>query len=363
MAINAQLPVNSVSFGYVSYQILTELHKRNLDVNYFPIGPADVSSFNKITPEFVSWLQSAGSNALKLFKKTDKTLRLWHINGSHESVGTDQVLLTFMELDNITDTERNILNQQKAVIVTSEETKQVFIDGGVTVPVHYIPLGYDTTYFNKTNRKYYADDVTSWLISGKCEARKKTPEVIRAWLKKFGNNNKHVLNLSIYNTFLKEEDNKAWFNQICEGKKYFNVNYLPYVKTLSELNDIYNCADIVMDMSTAEGWSLPSFHTLGLGKHAIIHNASAMKGWANHENSVLVESSGKVVAKDGMFFSGEGPFNVGNFWNWEEAALFEAFDKVLQRKQVSKVNQAGLLIPKQFTWANTVDKILEVLNS
>jgi glycosyltransferase involved in cell wall biosynthesis len=272
------------------------------------------------------------------------------------------VLLTFFELDQIQETERNILNQQKAVIVTSEETKQVFVDGGVTVPVHYVPLGYDTEHFYKTSRKYYADDVTSWLVAGKLEKRKATAETIQAWLKKFGNNHKHVLNLSIYNSFVKKEDNEAWFNQICGGKKYFNVNYLPYVKTLGELNDIYNCSQIVIDMSRGEGHSYPSFHTLGLGKHAIIHNASAMKGWANAENAVLVESSGKIKAADGMFFPEDGPFNVGNLWNWEESALMEAFDKVMERKNANKINEAGLLIPQNFTWSKTVDKILEIIS-
>lgn len=363
MELNLQLPVNNLSFGFVSYQILNELHKRGQAIHYFPIGPVDLSSFNKITPEFVSWLQNAGNNALRDYKKTNPTLRLWHINQSQESVGRDQVLLTFFELDQIQETERNILNQQKSIIVTSEEARQVFIDGGVTVPVHYVPLGYDTDHFYKTSRKYYADDITSWGLFGKAERRKSTTEVIQAWLKKFGNNHKHVLNLSIYNGFLSKEQNEAWFNQMCGGKKYFNINYIPYVKTLSELNDLYNAVDVALELSKNEGWSLPSFHTLGLGKHAIVHDASAMRGWANAENAVLVESSGKIKAADGMFFPESGPFNVGNFWNWEESALMEAFDKVLERKNANKINEAGLLIPQNFTWKNTVDKILEILNN
>jgi hypothetical protein len=91
-------------------------------------------------------------------------------------------------------------------------------------------------------------------------------------------------------------------------------------------------------MSRGEGWSLPSFHTVGLGKHAIIHNCSSLKGWANKENAVLVEPRGKVKAVDGIFFSGQGPFNVGNFWNWDEEDFMKALDQVVERKKMNKIN-------------------------
>jgi hypothetical protein len=168
----------------------------------------------------------------------------------------------------------------------------------------------------------------------------------------------HMLHLSVFNTFLSPEQNAQWLNQIFEGKKYNNVVVLPYVQNLSQLNDIYNAADIVLDLSKNEGWSLPSFHTLGLGKHAVIHNASAMKGWANSENAVLVETSGKMKAVDNMFFSGQGDFNIGNFWTWSEPDLMAAFDKVMERKQANKLNRAGLKLREQFTWEKTVDTIL-----
>lgn len=363
MNLNLSAALNNLSFGYVGYQLLREFHLRKFNVSYFPIGAPDLSAFNKLDPALGHWIQNSLNSSLPKYSRQNPTLKQWHINGSQESVGRNQVLLTFHEVDSITAVEKNILNNQQAIIVSSQETKENFERDGVTVPVHFIPLGYDSDYFHLTKKKYHEESITSWLIAGKVEMRKATQEAVRAWLKKFGNNPAHILHLSIFNPFFKPEDNQKIFEMICEGKRYTNVNYLPYTKTLSELNDIYNCADIVMDMSLAEGWSLPSFHTVGLGKHAIIHNASSLKGWANEDNAVLVQPTGKKRAVDGVFFSGQGPFNVGNFWNWDEKDLLAAFDAVLERKAKNKVNEAGLRLQEQFTWAKTVDQIVNVLNA
>lgn len=360
MTINAHLAINNLSFGFCSFQILRELWKKNVEVNLFPIGGnIDLSSFNKAEPELVNWIHNSAKNAHKNFSRKNPTFRLWHIRGAEESVGEKQGLFTFYELvDGLTPTETNILNNQDVVFVSSEETKNTFEENGVKSKVVYCPLGYDTLHFNKLNKKYYDDNVTCWLISGKAEVRKSTPETIRAWVKKFGNNSAHILHLSVFNPFLSPEQNAQWLNQILEGKKYHNIVNLPYVQNLSQLNDVYCAADIVIDMAKNEGWSLPSFHTLGLGKHAVIHNASAMRGWANKENAVLVESSGKTKAVDGMFFSGQGDYNIGNFWTWNESDLMRAFDEVLARKAISKTNTEGLKLSEQFTWGKTVDTIL-----
>ena len=51
------------------------------------------------------------------------------------------------------------------------------------------------------------------------------------------------------------------------------------------------------------------FHSVAMGKHSVTLNASGYKQWANEENSVLVNPSGKVPVYDGMFFHEGQPYN------------------------------------------------------
>ena len=54
--MNLNIPINSVSFGQVSYNILKELKERGETPALFPIGNIDISSFNpdKDMQEYIS---------------------------------------------------------------------------------------------------------------------------------------------------------------------------------------------------------------------------------------------------------------------------------------------------------------------
>ena len=71
------------------------------------------------------------------------------------------------------------------------------------------------------------------------------------------------------------------------------LNFLGMMQKNSLYNDFLNSGNIILGMSGAEGWGLPEFQSVALGKHAVILNASAYKDWATEENSVMVESNGK----------------------------------------------------------------------
>ena len=83
-------------------------------------------------------------------------------------------------------------------------------------------------------------------------------------------------------------------------------------------NDFLNSADVILGMSGGEGWALPEFQSVAMGKHAVILNASAYKEWANEKNSVLVNPSGKIPVYDGMFFQEGAPYNQGNIYDFNE---------------------------------------------
>lgn len=364
MTLNINLPLNSLSFGHVSYNILKELYKKNIDCNIFLIGNnGDLSSFDKINPDFAKWIQNNTNKALSSYSRNDPEFRLWHISGSETSYSNDKYLFTFHECSALTPIEVNILNNQKAIFVSSNYTKQIFELNGVKTPVFYVPLGFDSENFSILNKKYYSEDIVVWSIFGKLEHRKRHEKTIRTWLKKFGNNPKHQLHLHVYNQFLSPEQNNQLLNNIFEGKRYFNVVLQPYTKTLSEFNDCLNATNIVLDMSGGEAWSLPSFHCVGLGKHAIVHNCTAMKEWANDENAILVDSSSQIEVYDGIFFHKGQPMNQGLIFDYLEIELLSAFDKVLERYNQNKINEKGFELQNKFKWEKSVDKMLSIITN
>jgi glycosyltransferase involved in cell wall biosynthesis len=359
MKLNVNVPINSVSFGFVGYQIINQLLKQDVDFDFSPIGDQiDLSSFNKRPFELQNTLTSKAANFAKVYSRKNPTLRLWHIRGSEQSIGTGNHLFTFHELDALTPAEVNILNNQEQIFLSSQESVDVFKSYGVKVPVHYVPLGYDTSHFYPT-RKKYLKDVTVFGIFGKFEKRKNTAKVIRAWLKKFGNNPKYRLHCHIYNPFFTPDQNKEIALKIVEGKEYSNINFFGYTATLGELNDSFNCCDIALDMSGGEGFSLGSFHCVGLEKKAVIHNVTAMKDWAKDSpNVTLVDPIAKIPAADGMFFAQDGDYNIGNIYQWDEEDFIKAIDLTLSKK----VQTIGSSFVMKYSWENTVNQILNKIN-
>ena len=58
-------------------------------------------------------------------------------------------------------------------------------------------------------------------------------------------------------------------------------------------------------------------------------NASAYKDWANEENAVLIEPSGKRDVYDGVFFHKGQPYNQGQIYDFNEDDLLAAAKKLL----------------------------------
>jgi len=348
---------NNLSFGNVSHNILVELHRREVNPPIFLIGnQADLSAF-KVEASFAEWLQKNAGNAMEVHSRKNPTFKLWHTQGSLESFSERQYLMTFLETSSPTPFEVNTLKNQERVFVTSKYTQQTLEDVGVK-NVSYIPLGFDSTHFYNTGKKYFQDDRIVFYLAGKWENRKASAKTLRAWVKKYGNQHKYHLHCSITNPFLKPEQMNSLIGQALEGQKYWNVNFLPFVKTNTELNEIHNSIDIHLGTSLGEGFNLPLFNSLALGKHAVVLNAHVHKDYCNDENSVLLSPNGKISCVDNMFFHTNSPYNQGEFYTFDDDEFIDACGVAVQRVEKSRGNEAGQLL-QDWTYERTVDKIIE----
>ena len=365
-SVALHLPVNSVSFGQVSILLLRMALKESLlgnfgDIAFFPIGDnVDISSQeeNAETASLLEWMKKSSSTAAATHSRRNPAFRLWHLRGSFESVSNEQSLLSFYELDSPTAAEVNAAKNSKTYF-TSKHTCEVFKAAGVDCG--FIPLAFDSYNFRDTNKQYFRDGRVTFNLCGKFEKRKHHSKTIRAWIKKFGRNTKYSLQCAIYNPFMSPEQNNSLVGEMLGGEKVFNVSFIPFLKKNSFYNDYLNSADVVLGMSGGEGWGLPEFHSVALGKHAVVMGAHGYSEWANDENAVLVKPSNKIDAYDGVFFKKGDNFNQGEIFDFDEDDFISACEVAIKRVESSRVNEAGKKLQKDFSKERFYNEIIKTL--
>lgn len=354
-SINLFAPVNNLSFGNVTYNFLKELYARDAHINFFPIGQSiDFSPFDRASDDFKSWVQDRAKDRLLEVEKEIPTLKMWHILQGEQRITPKQYLYTFYELDSPTAVERSLVNLQDHTFFSSSHAHNCFQNIGCsdTSPV---PIGFDEDFF-ETEKVYHKDKI-HFVLMGKFEKRKHTSKIIKLWLKKYGNNNDYQLTCAITNPFFKKEQMQQIIAQTMEGKSYFNINFLPYLNTNSEVNELMNSADIdLTGLSGAEGWNLPSFNMTCLGKWSMVLNATSHKDWATSENSILMESNKKIPAEDGLFFKAGQDYNQGNINDFDVDYFLSKMDEAVKKCQ--EPNTKGRELKDKFSYKKTIDCIL-----
>ena len=346
--------------------IAKEFLKRDIKFNFFPIGNnLDWSAFDSTKDDIKNYINSSFQSSYKKFNIQDISFKVWHINDSWKKMSKNKnYLLTFHELDQLTDEEVNILNSFDKIFVTSKFSKGIFEDFGVKCPVLYLPMGIDTEIFFDTKKTRPFKDIIVFSIFGKFEKRKATVKTIQAWVAKYGSNINYKLHCYVTNPFLKPEQMNQVYAQIFNNQpKPFNVDLFPYLPNNTHLNDAYNVTDIVIDMSCGESISLGSLNCIAMGKHGLIHYNSGMKDWATDENAVLVKSNGKEPVYDGMFFQQGAPWNQGNIYTYNVDDFNNACDIVVQRFNNNPVNEAGKKLQETYSFKVGVDSLLSEINS
>ncbi len=358
--LSFNLPLNSTSLGQVSLSLLRELFNRKLSINLFPIGAIDLNT-QKQDQEFFQWLQNSIVTAGKEHNKNTPTFKLWHINGSLESYSNKQVLLSFYEVDSPTATEINIIKNNDKVLFSSNYSVSLFKSLGLN-NVEFLPLAFDSTHF-KTSTKKNINGI-QFGIFGKLEPqRKRHLKTIALWAKKYGNNPNYSLNCAIFNHFIDPNVQSQIIAQALNGQKYFNINFLNYMPSNEMYNDLLNNTDIVLAMSGGEGWGLPEFQSVALGKHCVGLNAHAYKEWMDKDNTVLIQPNGKIPCYDNIFFKEGLEFNQGSIFDWDEKEFLDGLDVVEARFRNNPVNKEGLKLQEKFTYSKMIDSILNIMNN
>lgn len=356
--LNFSGPINSLSFGNVTVNMLRELFKKDINISFFPIGNnLDFTAFDKSPKDFQDWVSHSFKNRFSTLREDSPSFRMWHLNGSESRIGKHQTLYTFYECDSPTFAEKNICSLQDNCIFSSSHALKCFEELGCS-NLSYIPIGFDND-FHKTNKEYLKNRIHFGLM-GKFERRKNTGKILRLWAQKYGNNNDYQLTCCITNPFFKPEQMNQVVSQSLDGKRYSNINFLPFLQTNSEVNELLNSIDIdLTGLSGAEGWNLPAFNSTCLGKWSIVLNNTSHKDWATSANSILVEPAESQEIYDGAFFHKGAEFNQGNMSTFSPESFSSAVETAVDK--CNKVNTEGEKLKTEFTYEKTVSNILKIL--
>ena len=135
-------PLNSLSFGNVTYNFLREMYRKQMNVAIFPIGDdIKLDAFDKIDENFKKWMVERVQNRFHLVKKDIPTLTMWHLNGSEQRITPDQYLYTFYETNEPTLVEKSICDLQNKTIFSTNHASDAFKKlAAITLPQFQLAL-------------------------------------------------------------------------------------------------------------------------------------------------------------------------------------------------------------------------------
>ena len=318
----------------------------------------DYSAYD-FEPEFISRINYLHHKPLPKHNRNIPIIRLWHINDPCRTYSDKQVLLTFHETDELTEAEVNIAKHSK-LCVSSKFSQDVFKKYGLEADV--VKLGFDSKHFKKLDKVYFDDDRITFNLCGKFEKRKHHAKIVKTWIKKFGRNKKYSLQCALHNMFYQDPNElKLIYSDLLDNRQVFNVSFLNFKPKNSVYNDYLNSGDIIIGMSGGEGWGLPEFQSVAIGKHAVILNATSYKEWANSNNSILVNPSDKIEVYDGKFFSKGAPFNQGCIFDFNEDEFIYGCEQAIARVEKDRTNHEGLKLQEEFKYSDLAKQLLSMI--
>ena len=353
-------PINSLSFGNVSYNFIRNLYYKNVDLALFPVNKnISLDAFEPVDPDIKKYILESIVNRYKKLERSTTTLNLWHLSGAELKISDKNLLYTFHETGECTQEELNISKTYDKCLFSSSFSKYYF-EKSALKNAHNIPLRFDED-FHKIDKPYLGDTIHFGLM-GKWEKRKHTSRIIKLWLDKFGDNKDYQLTCCVNNSFLNKEKIIELKNEALGGKQYSNINFLPWLQTNKEVNDYLNSIDIDLGgLSGGEGWNLPAFNATCLGKWSIVLNHSSHKDWANKDNSILIEPSGQEPIYDNTFFLEGQEFNQGYIKTFSDEQFNKSTDIAIEKVKSKTYNKEGSNLKLKFNYKNTIEQILSLI--
>lgn len=366
--INLTCPINELSYGIVSRNILNSMVKLGVDVALWPIGDRHEA------PSDEHELIRTARNSAKIFDEFANSIRIWHQFDLAQHAGRGlKIGFPIFELDEFTTEELIHLRAMDRIAVCSDWAARIVDDKLGRQISRVVPLGVDDLIFNEHVQPMslgVSPDATVFMNIGKWEVRKAHAELIRAFNQAFTMGDNVVLILHCKNIFATEQEENEWL-QLAKTQPMGDRTHIINDRLASQrdLASLMAAADCGVFPSRAEGWNLPLAEMMRMGKHVIATNYSAHTEFVDPHNCSLIEIEKAEPADDGKWFHSFKPEWDGRPGRWAAIDDDQIEQMVVYMRAIHKAKQEGMLgvnkfgieTMKSFTWERSAKALLDIV--
>lgn len=280
---------------------------------------------------------------------------------SHVSKTPKKIGYFIFEYTKIPERYIGALNALDGVCTASQWGVDILKKSGVTVPLHVVRGGVDSSIFNDSLRKLDSKRFR-FLHMGKAESRKGTTLVIKAFNEAFKGDRKVRLSLFIDNPHLREFNADMFLHSLQDelGLQY-PVTNIDVRHFEEDIVNIYATHHAAVFASKAEGIGLPIVEAMACGLPTIVPFNSGITEYATDDNAILIRDLVEEEIFDPMFFASKGEFGT-----WNAPRVEDLRDKMLWVHQnYEKAQEIGRRaaqdMRENYTWEQSAKKFATIL--
>jgi GT2 family glycosyltransferase len=272
--------------------------------------------------------------------------------------GAYRIGYTMLEVDGIPENWVLQANAMDEIWVPSHFNQLTFIENGVHVPVHVMPLGVNFDYFNprihgfRPSPRYTFLSVFEW-------GERKAPEIIlRAYHRAFDHDDEVLLLLKIRNTDpgVNVRQQIQALNLPEQGPPVAILHNQDF--PVQQLGALYRSADCFVLPTRGEGWGLPILEAMACGLPVVATDWSAQTEFMNEDNAYPLHVKKLIPAK------AKCPYYEGFRWaEPDEEHLVYLLRYVYEHREeaADKGVRASKDAETRWTWRHAAERIRERL--
>lgn len=272
--------------------------------------------------------------------------------------GGPRVGWTMLEVTGLPASWVDGCNGMDEVWVPASFNVETFASSGVRVPIHVMPLGVDTDYFNPGIVSYRPSERFVFLSVFEWGERKAPEVLLRAFAEEFGRDEDVMLLLSITNRdALVDVDAQIASMNLPPGAPVVVMKnaHLPAY----QMGSLYRSADCFVLPSRGEGWGMPVLEAMACGLPVIATNWSGPSDFLNEENGYPLNVRSMVKAEARCVYY------EGFKWAEPDAEhLRFLMRQVYEHREAARAKgvSAAELVATKYTWQLCAERIKKRLN-